>query len=343
MATSINEFIQGLPKAELHLHIEGTFEPELMFELAQRNQVKLPYASVEELRDAYQFNNLQDFLDIYYQGMSVLKTRQDYFDLTWAYLQRVHQQSVKHVELFFDPQAHLERGIGFDTFFEGMDAALQKGQSELGISYGLILCFLRHLSEEDAIKTLELAKPYLSRISGVGLDSSELGHPPSKFQKVYQQAAELGLHLVAHAGEEGPPEYIVEALDLLQVQRIDHGNSCLADAVLVQRLVESQMALTVCPLSNVRLCVVDDITNHPLPNMLEQGLKVTVNSDDPAYFGGYINENFAAISPLLGDKPQTLAQLAMNSFDAAFLPEAEKTRYRDQVADYLKQWPGEAV
>ena len=332
---SMNDFIAGLPKAELHLHIEGTFEPELMFELAERNGITLPFESVEALHKAYDFSNLQDFLDIYYQGMNVLRTEQDFHDLTMAYLQRVSQQAVRHVEIFFDPQGHVERGIAFETALGGIYSALQQGEKEFGISFGIIMCFLRHLDEASAFETLEMALPHKDKIIGVGLDSSERGNPPSKFQKVFEKARAEGFHAVAHAGEEGPPEYIVEALDLLKVERIDHGNSCLQDAALVERLAELQMPLTVCPLSNTKLCVVDDMKNHPLPAMLDAGLCATINSDDPAYFGGYLNENYAAISPLLNDDPKALAQLAGNSFKSAFISPQRKEELLAQVDRYV--------
>lgn len=331
----MNDFIKNLPKAELHLHIEGTFEPELMFQLAERNKVSLDYDSVESLRKAYDFSNLQDFLDIYYQGMNVLQTEQDYYDLTWAYLQRVHAQAVKHVEIFFDPQGHLERGVAFETALNGIHSALVQGEHQFDISFGIIMCFLRHLDESSAFDTLERALPHKDKIIGVGLDSSELGHPPSKFERVFSKAREAGFQSVAHAGEEGPPEYIKEALDLLKVQRIDHGNTCLQDEALVTRLVELNMPLTVCPLSNTKLCVVDDIKNHPLPNMLNKGLNVTINSDDPAYFGGYINENYQAISPLINDDQQQLAQLAKNSIQASFASDARKQQLISEVEEYL--------
>jgi adenosine deaminase len=333
----MNSFINGLPKAELHLHIEGTFEPELMFELAERNGIVLPFESVEALRRAYDFSNLQDFLDIYYQGMNVLQTEQDFHDLTMAYLQRVNAQAVRHVEIFFDPQGHVERGIGFETALGGIHSALQQGEKEFGISFGIIMCFLRHLDEASAFATLDMALPHKDKIIGVGLDSSESGNPPSRFSKVFAKARAEGLHAVAHAGEEGPPEYIVEALDLLKVERIDHGNSCLQDAALVKRLAELQMPLTVCPLSNTRLRVVDDMKNHPLPAMLEAGLCVTINSDDPAYFGGYLNENFAAISPLLNDHKKQLAQLARNSFKAAFISLQRQQELLAEVDHYVSE------
>jgi adenosine deaminase len=333
----IKSFIAGLPKAELHLHIEGTFEPTLMFQLAERNGITLPYENVAALQAAYAFNRLQDFLDIYYQGMNVLRTEQDFFDLTWAYLQKINQQSVRHVEIFFDPQGHLERSIAFETALNGIHSALSKGQKEYDISFGLIMCFLRHLDEDDAFTTLELALPHKDKIIGVGLDSSEKGNPPSKFQQVFAKAREEGFRLVAHAGEEGPPEYIYEALDLLKVDRIDHGNTSMQDPALIKRLVDEQMPLTVCPLSNTKLCVVDDMKRHPLPQMLEAGIKVTINSDDPAYFGGYLNENYEAISDILGNDPKLLAKLARNSFSAAFIEDAKRDSLIAEVDAYMQQ------
>jgi len=332
----MKSFIAGLPKAELHLHIEGTFEPELMFELAARNNITLPFESVEALHKAYDFSQLQDFLDIYYQGMNVLRTEQDFHDLTWAYLEKVNTENVRHVEIFFDPQGHLERGISFETAINGIHSALSTGQKEFDISFGIIMCFLRHLDEDDAFRTLELAMPHKDKIIGVGLDSSEMGHPPSKFEKVFTKAREAGFHIVAHAGEEGPPEYIYEALDLLKVERVDHGNTSMRDPELLKRLAAEQMPLTVCPLSNTKLCVVDDMKNHPLPGMLEAGLKVTINSDDPAYFGGYLSENYEAISPIINNDKQILAQLAKNSFDSAFISNSEKSRLSNEVDEYLK-------
>ena len=331
----MKSFIAGLPKAELHLHIEGTFEPELMFKLAERNGITLPYESVEVLHEAYNFSNLQDFLDIYYQGMNVLRTEQDFYDLTWAYLLRVSEQAVRHVEIFFDPQGHVERGISFETALNGIYSALQQGQKQFDISFGIIMCFLRHLDEQDAFKTLELALPHKDKIIGVGLDSSETGNPPSKFERVYAKARDEGFHVVAHAGEEGPPEYIIEALDLLKVERVDHGNTCLRDSALVQRLVDEKLPLTVCPLSNTKLCVVDDMKNHPLPEMIKAGLKVTINSDDPAYFGGYLNENFEAISGILGDDKEVLTQLARNSFSAAFISPEQQELLQREIDFYL--------
>jgi len=339
----MKQFIAGLPKAELHLHIEGTFEPELMFKLAERNGITLPYQSVEELHKAYDFSELQDFLDIYYQGMNVLRTEQDFYDLTWAYLAKVSQQAVRRVEIFFDPQGHLERGIAFETALNGIYNALVDGQKNFDISFGIIMCFLRHLDEADAFKTLELALPHKDKIIGVGLDSSELGHPPSKFERVYAKARAEGFHCVAHAGEEGPPEYIWEALDLLKVERIDHGNTSLQDESLTQRLAQEQIPLTVCPLSNLKLCVVDDINHHPLPKMLEKGLKVTINSDDPAYFGGYLNENYEVISELLNNDKKVLAQLAKNSFTSAFIPQEEKDILTSEVDAYLHNFEKDKI
>lgn len=325
--SDIAQFIQALPKAELHIHIEGSLEPEMLFDLAVRNRVELPYPDVESVRKAYNFNCLQDFLDVYYQGMSVLHTEQDFHDLTWAYLQRCRDQNVVHTELFFDPQGHTERGIAIGTVIEGICSALRRGRFELGISSHVILCFLRHLDEASALRTLADAEPWLDRITGVGLDSSELGHPPAKFGRVYARARELGLKRVAHAGEEGPPGYVIEALDLLEVDRIDHGNRAMEDAELVRRLAREQVPLTVCPLSNLRLAVVRDLAEHPLPAMLEAGLKATVNSDDPAYFGGYVNENYLAVAQATGLGRDALRRLAVNAFEASFLPAAEIRRH----------------
>ena len=317
-------FIQSLPKAELHLHIEGTLEPDLMLSLAARNGVKLPYDSIAELKAAYSFGNLQDFLDLYYQGMSVLRTEQDFYDLTWSYLDKAHAQNVLHAEIFFDPQGHTGRGIRFETAFEGIQRALEDAESKLGMTSGLILCFLRHLEESDALETLEQALPYKDRIIGVGLDSSEQGHPPEKFTRAFAEARAAGFLPVAHAGEEGPADYVRGALDALLVQRIDHGIRCLEDEALVARLAEERIPLTVCPLSNLRLCVVDDMAAHPLRRMMEKGLFVTVNSDDPAYFGGYVNENYEAVQDALDLGRGELATLARNSFEASFLEPAAK-------------------
>ena len=316
--------IDRLPKAELHLHIEGSLEPEMLFELAARNGVAISFASVDEVRAAYSFSNLQDFLDIYYQGMSVLLTEQDFFDLTWAYLDRAAADKVAHVEIFFDPQGHTERGVGFTTVLNGIERALQQAQADLGITYRLIMCFLRHLSEDDAFATLAQAEPHLPRIHGVGLDSSELGHPPGKFARVFARARELGLHVTAHAGEEGPPEYVWEALDLLKVERIDHGNRALEDPALTARIAAERLTLTVCPLSNLLLCVIVDMAQSPVRRMLDAGLKVTINSDDPAYFGGYVNDNFRAVAQALDLSEAQIIQLAKNSFTGSFLPPEEQ-------------------
>ena len=327
--------IDRLPKAELHLHIEGSLEPEMLFDLAKRNGVTIPFASATEVRAAYSFSNLQHFLDIYYQGMSVLLTEQDFFDLTWAYLVRAHTDNVRHVEIFFDPQGHTQRGVGFTTVLNGIEAALKRAESELGITYRLIMCFLRHLPEEDAFATLALAEPHLPRIHGVGLDSSELGHPPSKFERVFARARELGLHVTAHAGEEGPPDYVWEALDLLKVERIDHGNRALEDPALVARIAAEALTLTVCPLSNLRLCVIPEIALSPVRRMLDAGLKVTINSDDPAYFGGYVNDNFHAVAQALDLSPEQIAELARNSFTGSFLPPAEQAPHLAAIAEAL--------
>lgn len=319
--------IARLPKAELHLHIEGSLEPEMLFAFAARNRVVIPFASADAVRAAYDFSNLQDFLDIYYQGMAVLLTEQDFYDLTWAYLERAAADNVRHVEIFFDPQGHTDRGVAFGTVLNGIERALLDGEAQLRISYRLIMCFLRHLSEERAMATLAEATPYIGRIHGVGLDSSEIGHPPSKFATVFAKAGELGLHLTAHAGEEGPPEYVREALDLLRVERIDHGNRALEDPALVTRLVDEEITLTVCPLSNVRLCVIDDIAASPVRTMLDLGIKVTINADDPAYFGGYVNDNFRAVAHALGLSAAQIVALAENSFAGSFLSDADKAQH----------------
>jgi adenine deaminase len=316
--------VQRLPKCELHIHIEGSLEPELMFALARRNGIGLPYASVEALRQAYRFRNLQDFLDIYYRGMSVLITEQDFYDLAWAYLERARAENVRHVEMFFDPQGHTGRGVAFATVVEGLHRAIVTAERELGIHASLIMCFLRHLDEADAERTLDAALAFKDRIVGVGLDSSEAGNPPSKFTRVFARAREAGFFLTAHAGEEGPASYVWEALDLLGVARIDHGNRSLEDGVLVGRLAREQIALTVCPLSNLRLCVVDDLAHHPLLRMLDKGLLVTVNSDDPAYFGGYVNRNYVAVSNALALGEDAIATLVRNGIKASLMPAAEK-------------------
>jgi adenine deaminase len=322
--TTLEAFARGLPKAELHMHIEGSLEPELMFALAERNGIELPYKSVEEIRAAYAFSNLQDFLDIYYQGAGVLITRADFKDLALAYFERLAADGGVHAEIFFDPQTHTERGIA---------------ESRLGVTSKLILCFLRHLSEESAFETLEQAKPHLSKIAGVGLDSSEVGHPPAKFARVFKAARDLGLKIVAHAGEEGPPEYVWEAIDLVGVDRIDHGNRALEDEALTQRLVADGTTLTVCPLSNLKLCVVPDLTAHPMRRMLDLGLKATVNSDDPAYFGGYLLDNYLETAKAVDLTREDLVVLARNSFSGSFLDEAEKARRLAQVDAYLAENP----
>jgi adenosine deaminase len=317
-------FIDRLPKTELHIHIEGSLEPELMFTLARRNGVSLPYASVDALREAYRFTRLQDFLDLYYQGMSVLRTAADFHDLAWTYLERAHKQNVRYVEMFFDPQGHTARGIPFATVIDGLTRAADEAAAKLGITARLIMCFLRHLDEADAERTLDAALAHKDRIIGVGLDSSEVGHPPSKFKRVFRRAREAGFRLGAHAGEEGPPEYIWEAIDVLGVDRIDHGNRSMEDEALVARLARDRMPLTMCPLSNLRLCVVDDLVRHPLKRLMDKGLVVTVNSDDPAYFGGYVSDNFRSISDALALSRAEIQTIARNGFAASFMPAEAK-------------------
>lgn len=334
---NIKKLIEELPKAELHLHIEGTLEPELMFKLAKRNGLKLPYSSIEEIQQAYHFSQLQDFLDIYYAGMSVLIEEQDFYDLTMDYLVKCNLQNIRHVEIFFDPQGHTQRGVSFSTVVFGIDRALKDGQSKFGISYKIIMCFLRHLSEEDASNTLNEAKNYLQLIDGVGLDSSELGNPPSKFKHVFASARKMGLKLVAHAGEEGPPSYVEEALSVLKIDRLDHGNRAMESAELVDSLKKEQIALTVCPLSNLKLCVVKDLSEHPIKSMLEEGLLVTVNSDDPSYFGGYINENYFAIQEHLNLSSDQIVTLVKNSFIGSFLTTKEKDVFIKEIDNYLEQ------
>ena len=317
------ELLKRMPKAELHIHIEGSLEPELIFELAQRNGVSIPYRSVEELRSAYAFTNLQSFLDIYYAGASVLLKEQDFHDMAWAYLQRAAADNVVRAEIFFDPQTHTARGVPMETVIDGLYRACRRAPGELGVDAELILCFLRHLSEEEAFETLEQALPHRDKFIGVGLDSSELGHPPEKFERVFAAAGDLGLKRVAHAGEEGPPDYVWQALDLLKVDRLDHGNRSLEDPALVERLARERMTLTVCPLSNLKLCVVPDMAAHPVDRMLAEGLRVTLNSDDPAYFGGYVNDNYRAAARARGLSRDDLATLARNSFLGSFLPPEE--------------------
>ena len=333
--TDLDNFIRALPKAELHLHIEGSLEPELMFALAQRNGVTIPYASVEDVRAAYAFGNLQDFLDIYYAGADVLRTQQDFHDLATAYFDRAAADGVVHAELMFDPQTHTDRGIPFATVIEGLLSACEDAQTRHGISSALILSFLRHLSEEAAFETLAAADPWLDRIAAVGLDSSENGHPPEKFARVFAAAAAKGLRLTAHAGEEGPPAYVYEALDLLHVDRIDHGNRALEDDALVDRLVREGMTLTVCPLSNLKLCVVRDLGDHPIDRMLALGLRATINSDDPAYFGGYIADNYRAAATARGLSRAQIVQLARNSFTGSFLPPEAIAAHLERLDAYL--------
>lgn len=327
-------FIRGLPKAELHLHIEGSLEPEQMFELARRNGVDLPFASVEEVRAAYAFSNLQDFLDIYYQGAQVLLTQQDFHDLAMAYFRRVAADGTRHAEIFFDPQTHTDRGVPFAVVIDGLLSGMDEAERTLGVTSKLILCFLRHLSEEAAFEALEQARPYLDRIAGVGLDSSEVGHPPAKFARVFAAARKLGLKVVAHAGEEGPPDYVYEALDLLEVDRIDHGNRALEDDALTERLAREGMTLTVCPLSNLKLCVVDDLAAHPLKRMLDLGLRATINSDDPAYFGGYLGQNWIETAQALDLSREDLITLAKNSFTGSFLAPDEIARHLAEIDAY---------
>jgi adenosine deaminase len=333
--TDLDAFIQGLPKAELHIHIEGSLEPELMFALARRNHVAIPFASVEEVRAAYSFSNLQDFLDIYYRGADVLRTEADFRDLAAAYFDRAAADNVVHAEIFFDPQTHTARGISFATVIGGLLAGMDAAAAKHGITAKLILCFLRHLDEAEAFETLEQAGPWLDRIEAVGLDSSELGHPPEKFARVFAAAAALGLKRVAHAGEEGPPAYVWEALDLLHIDRLDHGNRSLEDPALVERLARERMTLTVCPLSNLKLCVVPDMAAHPIDAMLRAGLRATINSDDPAYFGGYVNDNYRAAAAGRGLGRDELATLARNSFLGSFLREDEIAAHLARLDAYV--------
>jgi len=314
----MRDFIHSLPKAELHLHIEGTLEPELMFELARRNGISLPWSTVDAVRQAYQFTDLQSFLDVYYAGAAALIRQEDFTDLALAYFRKAASQNVRNAEIFFDPQTHTYRGVSFETVIRGLHEAQERAETDLGVSSKLILCFLRHLSEDDAMKTLDEAMPFLDWIVAVGLDSSERGHPPRKFERVFAKARAEGLRAVAHAGEEGPPEYIREALDLLKVERIDHGVRCMEDPELVARLVEEQIPLTVCPLSNLKLRVVDGMSTHPLKRMLDAGLTVTINSDDPAYFGGYVEENYVAVADALMLQRDELETIARNSLTSCF-------------------------
>lgn len=329
------DWLNQLPKVELHLHLEGSLEPELMFALAKRNNVKIPFKSVEQVQEAYQFNNLQDFLDIYYQGADVLVVEQDFYDLTWAYLTKCQQQNVLHVEPFFDPQTHTARGIDFATVINGINRALVDGKKKLGIGSELILCFLRHLSEDDAFITLQQAIPHLDKIKAIGLDSSEKGHPPEKFSRVFAKARGLGLLTVAHAGEEGPAEYIWTALNDLQVSRVDHGVSAIFDKALMEHLIIAEMPLTICPLSNTKLKVFADMSEHTILEMLERGVCVTVNSDDPAYFGGYMTENFVALADSLAMTKTQAKRLVSNSIKGSFISAEYKHKMQQQLADYI--------
>ncbi len=333
----MESLIREMPKAELHIHIEGSLEPELMFALAKRNGITLPFGSVDEVRKAYEFTDLQSFLDIYYEGARVLQTQQDFYDMAWAYLKKASSQNVRHAEMFFDPQTHTDRGVTFDTVISGLHLALVDAEQQLGITSKLIMCFLRHLSAEAALQTLTQALPYKDYIIAVGLDSSEVGHPPEKFTTVFDKARAEGFLTVAHAGEEGPPEYIWQALDLLKVSRIDHGVRCVEDDKLVERLAEEQVPLTVCPLSNVKLCVFSSIEQHNLKRLLDLGLCATVNSDDPAYFGGYVEENFLAVQKALNLDRQAIGRLAKNAFAATFLDEHEKRRLLAELDDCLER------
>lgn len=328
------DLIKKIPKAELHLHIEGTFEPELLFEIAMRNNIPLRFKSVEELKQAYNFHNLQSFLDIYYEGAAVLIKERDFYDLTMAYLKKCREDNVVHTEIFFDPQTHTERGIKFETFFKGIHGALRDAENEWGITSHMIMCFLRHLPEEDAFKILEESLPFKKYILAVGLDSSEVGHPPSKFERVFKKAREEGYLTVAHAGEEGPPSYIWEALDLLKVKRIDHGVRSIEDDKLMERIIKEKMPLTVCPLSNIKLCVFKKMEDHNLRELLNKGAKVTINSDDPAYFGGYANQNYLEAARALSLTNEEIKTLAANSFEASFLPEDSKDKWIKEIATW---------
>lgn len=333
----IQDFVRPLPKIELHLHIEGSLEPDLMFKLAQRNHISLPYQTTEQIRDAYQFTNLQSFLDIYYQGANVLIHEQDFYDLTWNYLLRCKEDNVIHTEIFFDPQTHTDRGIKFDTVINGIDNALKDGEEKLGITSKLIMCFLRHLSEKAAFDTLEKALDYKDKIVGVGLDSSEQGHPPSKFARVFQKAKEEGFLTVAHAGEEGPAQNIIDAIEMLKVDRVDHGVRCIESDELINSLIQTKMSLTVCPLSNIKLKVFEEMTEHNIVTLLRKGVKVTINSDDPAYFGGYMVDNFTAVAMAHPMSKKELAQFSLNAVDASFVSDSEKQRMRSLIKGYLSQ------
>jgi adenine deaminase len=328
------DLIKKIPKAELHLHIEGTFEPELLFKIAQRNNISLRFNSVAELKEAYNFHNLQSFLDIYYEGAKVLLHEQDFYDLTMAYLKKCREDNVVHTEIFFDPQTHTERGIPFKTFFNGIHNALRDAENEWGISSQMIMCFLRHLSEEEAFRTLEQSLPFKKYILAVGLDSSEVGHPPSKFERVFKKAREEGFLTVAHAGEEGPPSYIWEALDLLKIKRIDHGVRSIEDENLMKRIIAEKIPLTICPLSNIKLRVFQKMEDHNLKKLLKEGVKVTLNSDDPAYFGGYANQNYIEAARALDLSNDEIKTLAMNSFEASFLPQVQKEKWMKEISQW---------
>jgi len=334
---TLQQFIQQMPKVELHLHVEGTLEPDLMFALAKRNQIELPFKSIQEVREAYHFTNLQSFLDIYYQGAQVLIHEQDFYDLMWAYLKKSSEQNVRHAEIFFDPQTHTDRGISFNVVINGLTQAMHDAEQELGITSDLILCFLRHLSPEAAMKTLEEAYPYRDKILGVGLDSSEKGRPPALFKEVFEQAEKQGYLTVAHAGEEGPAEYVWEAINLLDVKRIDHGVRSIEDPKLIDYLVEHQIPLTVCPLSNIKLCVFDEMGQHNIKELLDLGVRVTINSDDPAYFGGYMNENFLATQLGLDLSRKDLFQISRNAIEASFISEERKQQLLDELREFHKR------
>ena len=337
-AAQLPDLLRAMPKAELHMHIEGSLEPELIFALAKRNDVRLRYKSVDELRAAYAFTDLQSFLDIYYAGASVLQQPQDFYDMAWAYFERAKADNVVHAEIFFDPQTHTARKVSMRTVITGLHRACVDAQNQLGISSSLILCFLRHLSEDEAFETFEEAFPFRDKFMGVGLDSSERGHPPEKFERVFKRAAQLGFKLVAHAGEEGPPAYMWSALDVLKVQRIDHGVQAIHDEALMARLAKERMPLTVCPLSNQKLCVFPDLAHHNLGKMLERGLCVMLNSDDPAYFGGYLNDNYVQTFAALGLNASHAYQLACNSFEASFVSPDQKALWRQQLDDCFAQF-----
>ncbi|AEI37208.1 adenosine deaminase [Zymomonas mobilis] len=339
---NLSQFIKGLPKAELHLHIEGSLEPTLMFQLAERNRIKLPFKDIESVKEAYNFNNLQEFLNIYYQSANVLRTEEDFRDLARDYFYRASRDNVIHSEIFFDPQTHTDRGIPFDVVMRGLLAGIAEAESQLGMTVQLIMCFLRHLDEESAFTTLRMAEPWLDKITAVGLDSSEVGHPPSKFKHVFATARQKGLKLVAHAGEEGPPSYIDEAIDVLKVDRLDHGNRIVEDPLLVTRMARSGMTFTLCPLSNQKLQVVKDLKKHPLPYMLKHGLRVTINSDDPAYFGGYVNDNYQVLAENCALDANDFALIARNSFLGSFLSDETVTHYIEVLDKYTASFEARA-